>query len=569
MQTPGRGSRTKQPRKGRQPAMTPSAAWQVDDRNRRHVRHTRLCMNRGAPRNRLVAALEEALRLAALPGENEGRTYFFRYLHLAGLPADGDRRAWLQQFQRALTENAADAVHGADTRAGQASAIFFRSRQEALEILLHRLLTRRTVREWFWPMVLRENAQGTARETDSNSAVTLSGTRALPVIVEALHSTLAGWVSVAAALFAAPRIDVVYLLRAIPEATAQAWLNEMDGWRPVSPHSEPRISPPAQRAVHEALRVFGFENPRTVWLTTLAILHESPMEIAAGTALPRARMALQFLVEQGYRQRRATVQKPQSLPNPLTATEASLSTPSTPSVSTPSPAGAPSSVTSIATSIALGPDGSSAQPVPDHSRPMSLSHATHDSEPAIDNAPLSWFVNGLPTLAAGLFFLLNALERIGMPQAVASGLIEACPDFLPRLFERVAMHAGIPADDPIAAWLVSLIGPLNHSSATCESRWWPSNVAFSRAAAPIDHLLRVWVVALRRWCWRAGKISVREVVVRPGVFSVYRTDLDVSLPLDDAEIRIRRIGLDLDPGWLPWFGCVVRFHYLYHGDFHA
>jgi hypothetical protein len=45
-----------------------------------------------------------------------------------------------------------------------------------------------------------------------------------------------------------------------------------------------------------------------------------------------------------------------------------------------------------------------------------------------------------------------------------------------------------------------------------------------------------------------------------------RTDLDVSLSIDSADIRIRRAGLDLDPGWLPWFGRVVRFHYRYRGD---
>jgi hypothetical protein len=85
----------------------------------------------------------------------------------------------------------------------------------------------------------------------------------------------------------------------------------------------------------------------------------------------------------------------------------------------------------------------------------------------------------------------------------------------------------------------------------------------------MEYLLRVWVLAVRRWCWRTGRITVREIVARHGVFSVNRTDLDVSLPLDETEIRIRRIGLDLDPGWLPWFGRVVRFHYLYQKEFHG
>ena len=37
--------------------------------------------------------------------------------------------------------------------------------------------------------------------------------------------------------------------------------------------------------------------------------------------------------------------------------------------------------------------------------------------------------------------------------------------------------------------------------------------------------------------------------------------LEVRFALDDADVRVRRAGLDLDPGWLPWLGCVVRFVY--------
>src|SRR5271165_1789284 len=126
--------------------MKPSAGWQIDHRHSRRVRHARLCVNPSAPRHRLAAVMEEALRLTSLPGENEGRAYYIRTVRLAGLPADGDRRTWLVRFQSALSEAAAEAIHGSDTRADTAPAVFFRSRQEALEILLHRMLERRTAR---------------------------------------------------------------------------------------------------------------------------------------------------------------------------------------------------------------------------------------------------------------------------------------------------------------------------------------------------------------------------------------------------------------------------------------
>ncbi len=50
-------------------------------------------------------------------------------------------------------------------------------------------------------------------------------------------------------------------------------------------------------------------------------------------------------------------------------------------------------------------------------------------------------------------------------------------------------------------------------------------------------------------CRRRGRI-----VGDPGWF-------DVLLDLGDVSTEVRRAGLDLDLGWLPWLGCVVRFVY--------
>ena len=578
--------------------MNTPAGWQIEDRSRRHVRRTRLCVHPGAPRHRLVSTIEEALRLAALPGENEGRTYYFRRLRLAGLPADGDRRAWLDAFQCALTKEASAAIHGTDPRADLAPAVFFRSRQEALEILLHRVVERRVVREWFWPMVTGETEPPLCNSIVGTPA---SGARMIPAIVEALRSTPASWVSVATAIFAAPRADYVYMLQAIPVATAQAWLEEMDGRQPLPAHVEPRISTPARRAVQPALQVFGFDNARVVWLTALAILHESPAEIAGGTVVERSRMALRALVAGGYAPHGIVIPQAGSLNRPNESkthapgpVEARLSlgpagdavSPATrfpPAVSDPS-APPPASLASSPASTSIALTGGHVQSIPASlPHPAALVSVPTPADPAspprivtpaapdtFQSAPLPWHAERFATKAAGLFFLLNALKRIGIVQAFAAGLAAAYPDFLALLFERLAAHAGAAADDPIVVWVASLVGDAsNHSALPCEVGWWPSNLSPSRKTVPVEFLLRVWVLAVRRWCWRTGRITVREIVARHGVFSVNRTDLDVSLPLDETEIRIRRIGLDLDPGWLPWFGRVVRFHYLYQREFHG
>jgi hypothetical protein len=45
-----------------------------------------------------------------------------------------------------------------------------------------------------------------------------------------------------------------------------------------------------------------------------------------------------------------------------------------------------------------------------------------------------------------------------------------------------------------------------------------------------------------------------EVVADPGW-------IDVHLSVEDVSVDVRRNGLDLDPGWVPWIGVVVRFVY--------
>jgi len=116
-------------------------------------------------------------------------------------------------------------------------------------------------------------------------------------------------------------------------------------------------------------------------------------------------------------------------------------------------------------------------------------------------------------------------------------------------------------------WLASQIsGAAPADPLPCDASWWPANLPRSSTATTVHDLVRAWSLGARRWVWRAGRIGIRETIARPGVFSVNRIDIDVSLPLEQADIRVRRVGLDFDPGWLPWFGRVVRFHYLSSGE---
>jgi hypothetical protein len=53
----------------------------------------------------------------------------------------------------------------------------------------------------------------------------------------------------------------------------------------------------------------------------------------------------------------------------------------------------------------------------------------------------------------------------------------------------------------------------------------------------------------------------RRLLQHRGRIAVTRTHIDLFLPLDSADILLRRMGLDRNPGWRPDYGYIVAFHY--------
>ncbi|MCQ8103707.1 hypothetical protein NP590_06290 [Methylomonas sp. SURF-2] len=53
----------------------------------------------------------------------------------------------------------------------------------------------------------------------------------------------------------------------------------------------------------------------------------------------------------------------------------------------------------------------------------------------------------------------------------------------------------------------------------------------------------------------------RDILAVPALLEADASHVDVFYALDSVNLDLRRVGLDIDPGWLPWLGKVVKFHY--------
>jgi hypothetical protein len=70
-----------------------------------------------------------------------------------------------------------------------------------------------------------------------------------------------------------------------------------------------------------------------------------------------------------------------------------------------------------------------------------------------------------------------------------------------------------------------------------------------------------WLARCRRHLRRHFGIGLYSLVCRPARIAITATHVDVRQDIDAVDLRIRRAGLDIDPGWVPWLGRVLRFHY--------
>ena len=70
-----------------------------------------------------------------------------------------------------------------------------------------------------------------------------------------------------------------------------------------------------------------------------------------------------------------------------------------------------------------------------------------------------------------------------------------------------------------------------------------------------------WLARCRRCLRLHVGIGLHSLVCRPAAITITATHVDLRQAIDAVDLRVRRAGLDIDPGWVPWLGRVLRFHY--------
>ena len=179
-------------------------------------------------------------------------------------------------------------------------------------------------------------------------------------------------------------------------------------------------------------------------------------------------------------------------------------------------------------------------------------------EPAVEEYPLPTPVAPIETDFGGLLYLLSLVDALELPDAIV-----ATPCFEQRPFQWVLYHLAlnlIPLNelDPALLAFCGLGGeeelPWRDQPelSEAEQQW------FDQSTESLVQLLRERLVQhpdqplqgreflLDRVCRRQA-----QIISEPGW-------LEVVFPFDTVSTEIRRAALDLDPGYLPWLGQVVK-----------
>ncbi|HSN05085.1 MAG TPA: hypothetical protein VLS44_08870 [Nitrospira sp.] len=446
--------------------------------------------------------LEDALRTASLPGTDRERVLLIRSLSLGVLRPEKSAASVARELEQRVAELALHAVHGADSRAADAQAVFFYDRLDAVVSLIQRLAQGHSSdggRAWFWRSAVPGwRPGGTAVQTG----------RVLLGYLINLDSGLRSFVQGFQRLVASRSLDVI--LHAVQEQDGPMLLQRC-GWggsdwasgSVSGAHAAIRAVPLPrvwQSALIPWIARWGASDPRSLWLVAVALQSWRPEGARYSEVLSEARALLRTIAG---------------------------------SIDGPLPAPSPDDPFLRSVSAETGETG-------------------HADDPAIPEA--SRQLEGVPvyTPHAGFWFLIPLLVRAGFGRAIQDHPEWIDAQMPRRLLRSLAERLAIPPDDPVCLWLSDeaevVSEPVDHEREGI-------------AGNEVDALIGQWRKALRRWCRIEARLGLHSVVHRPGWVSLSRTHVEVRMPLSDIDLRIRRAGIDIDPGWVSWLGQVIRFSY--------
>jgi hypothetical protein len=73
------------------------------------------------------------------------------------------------------------------------------------------------------------------------------------------------------------------------------------------------------------------------------------------------------------------------------------------------------------------------------------------------------------------------------------------------------------------------------------------------------------IITLARQWYGKANVWNTTLLELPATIEANESHIDMTVSDTLIDIDIRKMGLDVNPGWLPWLGKVVKFHFVSGG----
>ncbi|HEY4241155.1 MAG TPA: hypothetical protein VGM88_15135 [Kofleriaceae bacterium] len=537
--------------------------------------------------------VEDAMRIATLEAAGERRLLIVKHFDLGEIAADAAPHTIALQIEQRLAGVRLSAVPATSPTAVAAAAVWFADEPTAIAELVRRIVGGPQPSEWFWKHV-------------AANAVALPANAAIAQCVRAALALPQGVLALAR------------VVEAIEDAREGAFLGELsesDGAGLLAMMFGGPIEPARGAAMSVSLGGLGTawvarlarwtarwgRGARARWLATLAVIASRGTVGTPAIEVARAELVLGVIGMTSLAPPDATIEAAAESSRAPTAPGAIEGTAESPLAQVAEAAGVPpvtpamtdaeAAVTAVAAARATArtiaargqAEASRAQLMaprePDVRRPDKAAEARTVVVPTLEVAGDSF--------VAGALFLVRPLLLLGMPAWLEAHPWAEDSAFALRLLGRIAARYLVnpAAEDPLVAALAgdaisdgdftapaewrALTGARRELRSTVDGRRitlngsWPLRAERGGigelAARPYAAL--AWERALHRWLRAYAGVSLAWLVRRSALVVATPTHLELELKLRDADVRVRAAGLDIDPGWVPWLGRVVRFRY--------
>jgi hypothetical protein len=171
---------------------------------------------------------------------------------------------------------------------------------------------------------------------------------------------------------------------------------------------------------------------------------------------------------------------------------------------------------------------------------------------------------GRATEWAGLLFLLNTADLAEIPDDLDVDPRLAARSLRWSLHQLAQRLVPVMPTDPAALALAGLVADRDRTAVPFgDPPTAQEDMALAEHADRWAEQTRIVLLASVAAAGAGGPApTLWSVTRRPGRIVADPGWLEVHLDLDTVDVHVRRAGLDVDLGWVPWLGTVVRFRYV-------